>query len=365
MSDADPETLAREGLQTALAKLEKAAEADGALETGRLEDAAVSAVVEGVAEAFAAGLNQPAGRYAAPVADQSAYYTKSDIKQKIADEAERVKLASGDKRALDKYLDDSLETVIIHQSTDAKQSARYTFDFGGFKVQTESGKDGRGHYNWPNFRDYIYEAGGPNLAKPSKERRSGDDWRDFILQLVEERGETRRIPGPRTDAVSDLQRKVRRQTGYGTAVGALEYTGIWVVKETTDVPGWWAGLARSPAETRDLAAETVGEVRVLGDVVQKVTENAGITRDALYQELDARGHTVPGSGGPSMVEWIDGSEERFWTLLPSIGTPRTYVPDPHAEIVESGPLLGESGESDGETEPATDTDGFKGVGEIA
>jgi hypothetical protein len=39
-----------------------------------------------------------------------------------------------------------------------------------------------------------------------------------------------------------------------------------------------------------------------------------------------------------MTQWVDGSDERFWTLLPDLGTPRTYVPDPNTAVAVAGGL---------------------------
>jgi hypothetical protein len=65
-----------------------------------------------------------------------------------------------------------------------------------------------------------------------------------------------------------------------------------------------------------------------------------------------------------MREFVNGGEERFWTLLPSIGTPRTYVPDPHASDTTGTLLDGLQSETAEETD-TDDTTGFEGVGEIA
>lgn len=364
-SDAlSPDQRAARALENSLDLLAEAENAD-AFERGDLEDQAVETMVDGVARALVDGLNKPATRYAGQIAENSRYWLKTDLKQLIADRVEELESAAVGKEPLGEYIEDNLQKVVVHRSTDAKQGAKYTWDFGGYQVQTASGKDGRGHYNWPNFRNYIYEAGGPNLAKPDKERRSGDDWRDFMTKLIDDRGETRRIVGARTQAVDDLQRTIRKHPGYGTASGALSYSGIWIVKQTATVPEWWAGFGRPASEERGLQAETVDEVRLHVDLITEATDSAGITRDALYQEFDARSLTVPGSGGPSMVKYVDGGEERFWTLLPDVGVPKDYVPDPHARQQTVGtPIGGDRVGGDGTTE-TTDSAGFDGVGEIA
>jgi len=366
-----PEDRATKALQNAQDRLADAKDASNALEAGQIEDDAVQTVVDGVADALVSGLNKPVGFYAGIIADDCEYYSKTDIKQSIKERTEELAAEGNDKQRMDEFVQKSLDKVIVHRNSDAKQGAKFTWDFGSFQVQTESGSEGRGHYNWHNFREYIHESGGPNLAKPEKDRRSGDDWRDLMIQLIEDRGETRRITGKRTQAVKQLQKQIRQQTGYGTPTGALEYSGIWVIasrpKNAIQPPDWWMAFGEPLSDGRDLSKSTVREIRVHDTLIDKTTDDAGITRDALYQELDARSHTVPGSGGPSTLEYVDGTEERFWTLLPSIGTPRIYIPDPHAEPT-SGSLLDtlSDGTEPDTSEPETDeTTGFDSVGETA
>lgn len=366
--DQSPQDIADQAQQEALATLEQAEEADNALETGRLEDEAIETLAEGVGRALANGLDAPAGRFAAIVGQESEYYTKTDAKQKIREKSEEYARQDQDKDPLCQFLHNELKKVVVHEVSDAKQGAEYSWHFGTFQVQTTSGKDGREHFSWGNFRNYIHESGGVNVGKPVKERRSGDDWREFVIDLIEDRGETRRITGPRTRAVSKLSNKIRGLAGYATPQQAVDWSGVWVVTESHDLPEWWVGFDPSTEATIDTV--DVREVRVHESLIQSVVDEAEITRSALYQELDAEenggSHTVPGSGGPSMQKYVYGDKELFWTLLPSIGLPESYVP--------AGAERGESGESDVTTdtdhneESDTSTDdsgGFDSVGEIA
>lgn len=369
MSDdaADPKERAEEAVQSALNKLQQAGETDSPEEAGNLEAEAVDIAVEPIAQALVDGLNRPVGFYAEMLAEKSTYYNKTNYKQEISDKVEELSTESVEGTRLDDYINEELNRVIVHRSTDAKQGAKFTFDFPGFQVQTESGKDGRGHYHWGNFRNHIHEAGGPNLAKPQGARRSGDDWRDFMANIIDERGETRHVTGKRTRAVEKLQKSIKSRAGYGTATSALDNGGTWVVVESVETPPWWNVFGRSLSEPRDLSPDVVQEVRVHESTIDEATTDPDITRSALYQEVDARGHTVPGTGGPSMLEYIDGAEERFWTFLPTIGTPRTYVPDPRDDTKRAGSLLGdlEQPNESGATETERDSDGFEGVGNIA
>lgn len=330
-SDQSPNDQANQAVRDALKRLKDAESAESALKRGEIEDDAKDILVEGVADALAQGLNKPVGRYARQIADEMDYYSVSNLKQSISDRVEDIAASGGEKDLLDAFIEERLSKVVVHRTTDHKQGAKYTWDFGNFQVQTESGKDGRGHYSWGNFRDYIYEASGVDLAKPDKDRRSGDDWRNFITSLVDDRGEVRRFTGPRTEAVEQLQNEIKRKTGYGTAEGALEYTGIWLLTNTVDVPEWWTAFGPPLTEERDVSEENVAEIRIHDTLIQQTVDDVDITKSALYQELDARSHTVPGSGGTSMTEWVNGESQRFWTVLPTFALPGAYIPDPNAE----------------------------------
>jgi hypothetical protein len=368
-------------MQDAAAGLAEAhQEADNAAEAGVAEQELVSEFVEEVARALADGLDDAVGFYAGAVAEEAEYYSKTDLKQQVKDKTEE--LRGGDKQALDEFVEERLESVTVVRTTDHRQGAEYIFDFGTFKVETQSGEDGRGHFRFDQFRNLIHESGGVNTAPPVKDRRGGEEWRDFMIGMIDARGEERRTRGPRTEAVEALQNKVKRLTGYGTPESALDHTGVWIVRDTADLPEWWRPLARlAPEDDRDLPEATASEVRVHESVIEPIVDDAGITRSALYHELNARNVTVPGTSGASMTEWVDGSDERFWTLLPDLGTPRTYVPDPNAGVVVTAALDHDVDDEQDDKQPKAtshaepaqpgaedahdDGDGFKSVGDTA
>jgi hypothetical protein len=346
-----PEQIADDAAREALAEMDRA-DPSNALEQGSVEDDVVTTLAAGVGDALASGLNKPAGVYAEMIASELDFYTKTDVKQKIKDAAEAARQEYDNKTPLDEYLRGNLQSVTVHNTTDAKQGAHYTWDFGRFQVQTKSGRDRRAHFSWQNFRDMMLESGGVDVAKPDKELRGGSDWRDFITKLLDERGETVTVTGKRTEAVGQLQNEIRRKQAYGTAAGALEYTGVWLIIDTVDLPEWWSVFSDlSARDDRGIDESVIREVRLHESLVGPAVEDTEITRAALYQELSARGHTIPGAGGPSMKEYVNGTMERFWTLRPTIATPAAYIPDPHAGKV--GPVGIEWADRPGE-EPADD-----------
>lgn len=363
---------AAKGLATAHAEAENAAEA------GAAEQEHVSTFVNELAAALSDGLNDPVGFYAGAVAEETEYYSKTDLKQKIKDRTEE--LRGADKQPLDEFVEERLNSVTVVKTTDHRQGAEYIFNFGTFKVETQSGKDGRGHFRFDAFRNLIHESGGVNTAKPVKDRRGGEEWRDFMTEMIDDRGEEQYTRGARTKAFEALQNKIKRLTGYGTVESALDHTGIWIIREQADLPAWWRGLGRSvPSNNRDLPAKSVKEVRVHESVIEPVIDDAGITRSALYHELNARNLTVPGTSGASITEWVNGSNKRFWTLLPDLGTPENYVPNPNADVTVAGEFFDAPASEQGDNQPQEandtdpiasgtedahdDSDGFKSVGE--
>lgn len=356
-----PKPRALDAMQTAVDDLQTAhANADNAAEAGVAENEHVSQFVDELAAALVDGLDEPVGLFAGAVADETEYYTKTDLKQKVSDAVEERRNAG--KPALDQYILDHLEKVIVVKTTDARQGADYIWDFDTFQVETQSGRDRRGHFSWLELRDLLHEGGGVVAAPPEDDRKDSEVWRDFITGVIDDQGDERLTRGPRTDATEQLANLVKRLTGYGTPEAALDHTGIWVVQDHP-VPRWWAtALGDSPNDDRDLPEPTVEEIRIHESRIEPVLDDTEITRSALYHELDARGHTVPGAGGASTTEWVNGANERFWTLLPSLAVPQSYIPDPYADAppARGGSVLGASSD-----EPTEQTDAGADTGSTA
>ena len=379
--DLAPRDRANAAVADAIAELQAAGGTD-AKSRGGAEQAAADRVADGVARALVDGLTDPAGPYAKQVAAESDFWTPTDLKARITDRVEELEAGGGNER-LDEYVENELEKVTVVRTTDHRQGAEYVWDFGAFKVETRSGKDGRGHFSWPNFRDYILESGGVNVEKPQKDRLSGDAWRDFIVDVLDRRGTEKTVTGKRTQALEALQRKLTHLTGYGTPEGALDHTGIWVKCDAAAVLAWRGVLpVGDPSDARDLEPEHVDHILVHESVLGPLLDDLEVTRSAFYHELSARGLTVTGAHGASDRFWVNGSEERFWKLSADVGPPRTYIPDPSArEQTHTGTLFGgddpdapagtdgtdtDDDADGGETADETDdTGGFDSVGDVA
>lgn len=360
---ADAATEAGEAIETALAT------ADGPMEGVSAEQEHIDKFASVAAEATLDGVSTSFGPYATGLSETAKYHNKTEISQAIQTKIEERRGAG--KVPLDSFVEDRLEKVIVVRTTDQKQGAEFIWDFDTFRVETRSGKDGRGHFAFGNFRDLILESGGVNVDLPVQERRGGEEWRDFMVDIIEDRQETKEVVGERTEALDELQKKIARHTAYGTPKGALDGGGIWAVREAYDLPEWWAGASdAAPSDVRDLAAETVQEIRVHESVVADILEDSDVGRSGLYHELAARGLTVPGMQGVSSEVWIDGAQERFWVLLPDIGVPKRYAPKDGLSDggeswsavrgEESGPVGAEAAEGanvDAENRPPASADG--------
>lgn len=334
MTDRDDAMAAMNNAIETLEELD--ASTDSAAVVGRREQEIVGEYIETIAKALADGVSDPVGLYAGAVADETEYYTKTDIRQKIETRVDSADLNG--KPPLDEFVEDELESVTVTKTTDKHQGAIYTWDFGEFKVETKSGTDRRQHFSFPSFRDFIFESGERNIGVPTKNRRGGADWRDFIVDIVDERGAVQTNVGPRTAAKEKLANKIRRRVAYGTAEGAVDHSGVWVITQQPvpdewSLPDWWAPLIcemHQPLNQErplDSGCIETREIRVHESVIVPLIDDSEITRSALYHELDARNLTIPGTPGTSMTEWVNGRTERFWALRPDIAMPDVYVPD--------------------------------------
>jgi len=91
-------------------------EADNAAMAGAAEQEHVTAFVDEVAQALADGLTDAVGFYAGAVAEETEYYSKTDLKQQIKDRTEELS-DSGGKR-LNEFIKDRLEKVTVVKTTD-------------------------------------------------------------------------------------------------------------------------------------------------------------------------------------------------------------------------------------------------------
>lgn len=344
----DPLDLSQQAQQDALDALTQLHEdGTGPAEIAPGEQRIISDFAEKFAEALIEGLADHNTSVAASVlSDTAKYYNKTDVQGQIQDAVEA--LGNTGKTPFDELIQRELNEVKIVRTTDHKQDTLYRWDFTKCKLETRSGKDGRGHFHWANFRDLYLEAAGEDPGEPNQGVRGGSEWREFIVSMIEERGADVENRGPRTAAVDDLANEIRTTTGYNDLREAVERDGIYVDLDAYDVPAWWAvgqpfqsddttddlpaWYGNGDAHVRgtiDLDASAVKEIRVPNHIVKRVCNaNELSSTRALQVELDGRGHTVSRIPGVSEAAKVSGRKVSFWVLKSSLAVPQVYDPDP-------------------------------------
>lgn len=325
-----PREIADEARTTALATIEETH--NSYKEPGDIapaEQAALDAFADAMATALLDGLRgSDTAAYVAPIADAAKYYNKTDVQGRVQDAVEERENVG--KTPLDDMLRHDLRNVRVIKTTDKKQGTVYRWDFPNGEVETRSGKDGRGHFAWHNFRDLYLEATGDDAGKPAKGLQDGEAWRDFTVEIIEEKGTTVEHTGPRTLAVESLRNHIRNQTAYPTDEHMIVRDGVGVVVPTVadDLPEWWANFARP--ETDPEVPPTVEEIHVPAGVVKRIADRQEVTTRGVQTELDARGYTLDRLGhGVSENAHFNGNTHPYWALSPKLAVPRVY--DPHPE----------------------------------
>lgn len=361
----DPVDLSQQAQQDALDALTQLHEnGSGPAEIAPGEQRIISDFAEEFAEALMEGLADHNTSVAASVlSDTAKYYNKTDVQGQIQDAVEA--LDGTDKTPFDELIQRELREVKIVRTTDHKQDTLYRWNFAKCKLETRSGKDGRGHFHWSNFRDMYLEEAGEDPGEPTQGVRGGSEWREFIVSMIEEHGEDVENRGPRTTAVDDLANEIRTTTGYNDLREAVERDGIYVDLDTFDLPDWWA--AGQPFEyerpacsydfphwwqgfltnteihpprwygngsphtrgTIDLDPQAVTEIRVPNHIIKRIcnTNELESTR-ALQVELDGRGYTVSRIPGVSEAAKVGGRKVSFWVLKPELAVPQVYENNP-------------------------------------
>jgi hypothetical protein len=305
----DPRQLATDARQTALEAFDDAADIDDVVERANVEQDAAVSFAQQIAKAVHAGYAEAHARTACgQISDIAEYYTKSALSELVEDEIAALESDSDGRRPFDEVLEDDLNEVVIVRTTDAKQSTIYRWQFDGGSVETTATAETRTHFSWSDFRDEYFDVMGEDPAKPIKDRRGGEEWREFIVSLVEERGREVSTRGPRSSAVDGLKNHIRRSKAYADIQDMVERDGIRIDDPPEENPTeLWIPNASIKRICDEFELNTVRELQL---------------------ELDARGLTRDRVQGVSESTFVNNDKVTYWVVDASIADPGEYVEDP-------------------------------------
>lgn len=294
-----------EATRSAIAAFDRADELPTIEKVSAEQEAALEFADE-QAEALSDGLQTAHMRSACDnVSDEADNYTKSDLIDLVEDRLEEIVGEKDGRRPFNQILRDDLEEVVIVRTTDARQKTIYRWQFTTGTVETRSTKDGRAHFRWSGFRDEYYDATGEDPKKPTKEVRGGEEWREMLVNIIDERGREVTTRGPRTTAVDSLRNFIRRSRAFGNIEDMVDYDGLYLDgdPEEGEAEEIWV-------HNHDI--KRICDDNELGSVIE------------LQNELDARGYTRDRISGVSDSTFVHGSKVTYWVLDASIADPATY-----------------------------------------
>jgi hypothetical protein len=338
-------------MERALAALDAATESFeaiedvSAIESFAKEQETIDTLTDELAECYIDGLQTEQGRFATAISESSSLNkteAKSEIDRKIREkEAE-------EQSPVNVWVADNLDEVRVIRTTDHVSDTRYVWEFSdGTTVETASGTGHRSHFAWPDFRDEIWEAGGPYLNTPESDYADGQEWREFIVRLQNQHKIEKESTGPRTKAIEYLRTRIRNADGFGQLADAADYQGVYVEIDE-DRPA-----EEDPVDTespqQDCPLWRVDEIMFPNDWAKSASEEYEVTTRAVQNELSARGYTL-GDRSVSSTEYVDGRYPTFWKLNGTFASPASYQPDADADPAEEDDTVSD-------TPADTDTDG--------
>lgn len=295
----------------------------------RAEADAFEELTDALASCYVDGLtDMTEGQFAAMVADVSDSLNKTEAKQQIVSATQSAKSAHNGRAPLDEWIDGNLTEVRVVRTTDAVDVTRYVWDFGSVTLETESGGEGRRHFSWLDFRDTIHDAGGPYLADPSDPLTDSKEWREWIVDVLEERKTEKMNVGPRTNAVEHLQNRVRRSDAFGSLSEAVDYGGVYV--ELADERPEGAEPVDTDDAPQELPEWRVETIYLDNEWPVEASDEYGISTQALQNEIDSRGYMLDGHSKIATQEYVDGQYVTFWVVDGDFATPAAYQPEGEA-----------------------------------
>jgi hypothetical protein len=309
--DRAPEEIARQARDDALAGLEDAAGFENTADRAPAEQQVATEFARSLAEALAGGLGVSHMKHQCSViADEARFYNKTELIEHVEEELESIKATHGN-RPFDELIADELEEVTVVRTSDAKQSTLYRWRFQTCYLETRGSADGRTHFAWTQFRDMYFDATGDDPARPTKEHRGGEEWREFIVGIIDERGRNVTTRGPRTAALDSLENFIRQARAFGTIEDMVDYDGVYLDENPDD------------EETPEPS-----ELWIPNEDIMRICKDQEITPRALQVELQARGHTVDRINGVSESTFVNYHKFTYWVLSAEIADVGYYEAEP-------------------------------------
>lgn len=339
MSEEPPMVVASEARDEFLAVADELSDVDDIAERAAAEQEAAHELVNQLAIAILDDLSiSMAKQMVGVAADASHHYTKTAFKDLLSERIEEVKQENSDRRLFDQIVREDLTEVLVVRTTDAKQATQYRWEFTNGSVETTANADGREHFHWSQFRDEYFDATGEDAAKPAKDLRGGEEWREFVVKIIDGRGREVETRGPRSAAVDELKSFINRSRAYKDLEVMVERDGLYVDSDPRE------------KEPDELWIQNHDIKRICED-----NELASVRE--LQIELDARGHTVTRVNGVSESTTVNGNKVTYWVLDADVARYSEFVPDPvdPAEAVKMD-------EDDGDEDNSPGTIGSVGGG---
>lgn len=195
---------------------------------------------------------------------------------------------------LDHFIEDRLNEVVIHQTTDKHSDTSYHWRFdNGVMFSTTGGL----HWSWSDFEDLLYDEMLVMTREP--QHKDGREWKQWMQEIIDDRKRIEESYGPRTEAVNDIASYIGRTVAYPTAPQAAGWNGLWADEESE-----WVGV----------------QSKKVGDYA----EEHDVTVRGVQEELDARNYLYD---NVEQVMLPNGDNVRFWKINKRIAEPQQYETD--------------------------------------
>jgi len=259
------------------------------------------------AELVLFGLNRSAFDIAiSQLADSTEFANKTAFKEYHDEHRRSISAGGHGNRPFDEVIRDDLASVSVSYSSDSNEDSAFDWrfespndEYAPFNIQT-SDVD-RTHFSWEDFRSKFWSASGAGSsfpARPASRYRDGEDWKQFIAMMEEER-ETERneIDGPRSAVLRGVKDFIRTSQACPT-IKAMKFTN---------------GVAMDANPLED--EEEPSEVCVLRTVVKNLCDAEEITPTEFYQEVSARGLISPNMHNKATESVVENGETvTYWAL---------------------------------------------------